>query len=479
MKIFSRSETSDVKINTAFFRITGLLLIFGAALAIRLFPILVTPEPVKAGFGPFGDSALYHRIAYNLCKGHGFSGVDNGSAFGLPRPGQPVVYEPAIARGPVYPAFLASIYRFLGDAAAMESIKRWHVNWNRVRIVQSIIDALICLLLFWAVRVLYPDRYLPAFLAAALYGVSFYNIFYTRALLSESVTTFLVAVAIIAGVMALKSGRAVYWFIVGAGFGLASLCRPEYILFPFFLAGFIFLRQRHDIRGAVKATAVLVLGLVLVISPWAMRNYMIYKQFIPTSVGALGLNLFNGTFENVKSQERALYTDRISKSPEMEKEITAWRGKLKYHFNRGTIGFKEYDLRFKALALDTIKEYPLNSSAVWIQRLPRLWYQNYIPLYFYREPSGTWFIIYFLFSILALILMKPKIRVACTPIFLLFLYMNLVYLPFHIEPRYGVTIYPGLSVLTAIGLWMSGAKVWEWVHFLQSKTEQNKLAHPA
>ena len=57
--------------------------------------------------------------------------------------------------------------------------------------------------------------------------------------------------------------------------------------------------------------------------------------------------------------------------------------------------------------------------------------------------------------------------------------MNLVYLPFHIEPRYGVTIYPGLSVLTAIGLWMSGAKVWEWVHFLQSKTEQNKLAHPA
>ena len=173
-----------ISVNTASLRIAGLSLIFVAALTIRLYPILETPERVKAGFGPFGDSGLYHRIAYNLCKGNGFSGIDNGSADGLPRPSQSIVYEPAITRGPVYPAFLASIHRYLGNAAAMESIKRWHVNWNRVRIVQSILDAMICLLPFGAVRVLYPDHYLPAFLAAALYGVSFYNIFYTRALLS-------------------------------------------------------------------------------------------------------------------------------------------------------------------------------------------------------------------------------------------------------------------------------------------------------
>lgn len=448
------------------------------ALTIRLYPILITPEPVKAGFGPFGDSALYHRIAYNLYKGHGYSGIDNGSAFGLSQPGQPVIYEPAITRGPVYPAFLASVYRFWGDAAAMESIKRWHVNWNRVRIVQSIFDALICLLLFWAVRALYPNRYLPAFLAAALYGVSFYNIFYARMLLSESVTTFLVAIAIIAGVMALKSGRIVYWFIVGAGFGLASLSRPEYILFPFFLAGFIFLHQRHEIRGAVKASVSLVCGLVLVIAPWALRNYMTYKQFIPTSVGAMGLNLFTGTYENEDWQSWGKYPDRIFKSAEMKKEITAWQGKLAYHLKRGTIGLKKYDLQFKALALDTIKENPLNCLTVWIKRLPRLWYQNYIQMYVYQEPSGIWFIIYFLFSILALSLMKPKIRVACTPIFLLFLYMNLVYLPFHIEPRYGVTIYPGLSILTAIGLWLSGAKLWGRLYLMQNKPGQNEQPHP-
>jgi hypothetical protein len=81
-------------------------------------------------------------------------------------------------------------------------------------------------------------------------------------------------------------------------------------------------------------------------------------------------------------------------------------------------------------------------------------------MYHYREPSGLWFLIYFLLSIAALILANPETRMACAPIFLLFIYMNLVYLPFHIEPRYGVPIYPGLCFLSAVGLWLSGAKMW-------------------
>ncbi len=460
MILFSRVGSLDTRIDTAFFRIAGLLLIFGAALAVRLYPVLVTPEPIRAGFGPFGDSFLYHNIAYNLYKGNGYSGIDNGSAFGMPQPGKPMGFEPAVTRGPVYPVFLAAVYRLWGDAKAMGSINRWHVNWDRVRIVQSILDALICLLLFRAVRVLLPDHRLPAFLAAALYGVSFYNIFYTRMLLSESVTTFLVATAIAAGIMALKSGRTVYWFTTGAGFGLASLSRPEYLLFPFLLAGFILLIQRREIRGALITSAVLVGGLVLVIAPWSLRNYLTYKQFIPTSVGAIGLNLFEGTFETGDWQGWGKYPDRIFKSPEMKKEVTAWRSKLAFHLRRGTIGLKDYDRRFQALALDTIQENPLRCFMVWVQRLPRLWYQNYIKMYAYREPSGLWFIIYFIFSILALILMPPPIRIACAPVILLFIYMNLIYLPLHIEPRYGVTIYPGLCLLTAIGLWQSGARVW-------------------
>ena len=468
MKILSHLDTSKTRVSLAFIRRMGLFVIFGVALLIRLHPILVTPEPIRAGFGPFGDSYLYHTIGYNLYKGHGYSGVDNGSAFGLPESRHIVVYEPAITRGPVYPMFLAGVYYLWSHEADMDPLGWWDMSWDRVRIVQSILDALICLFIFWGVRFVYPDRYLPAFLAAALYSISVYNIFYTRMLLSESITTFLMTVGIITSVMIMKSGRWVFWVISGAAFGLASLARPEYILFPFFLAGFIVFIKRRTIKMGIRACAMLILGLILVITPWTVRNYKTFHQFIPTSVGAMGLNLFNGTYEIEDWQGWGKYPDRLFKNPEMKKEVKTWGGKLNFHIKRGTIGLKEYDAKFKVLALNIIKEDPIKCFFVWIERLPRLWYQNYIQMYVYREPSGIWFIFYFIFSTLALILMQKEVRICCTPIFLLFLYMNLVYLPFHIEPRYSVTMYPGLCLLTAIGLWLIYTKISARMRFTKS-----------
>lgn len=457
---FVRFDKSTNSLIHVLIRITGLLVIFGIALAIRLYPILSTPETSRAGFGPFGDSYLYHKIAYNIYKGNGYSGIDDGRAFGLPQKEQNMIYEPAITRGPVYPFFLASVYYLWGDETAMESLNRWHVNWDLVRIVQSLLDAMICLLIFGVARYLYSDTYLPAFVAAALYSICFYNIYYTRMLLSETVTTFLVTVAVIAGVMALKSQRLIYWLGLGAGFGLASLSRPEYILYPFFLTGFIFLYRPHNIRYMTKSFIFMICGLGLVMTPWISRNYNVYHQFIPTSVGAIGYNLFSGTYENGDWAGWGKYPDRIFKNKELKQEVYSWQGKLGYHLKRGTIGLKEYDVKFRSLALNTIKENPFACFMTWIKRLPRLWYQNYIKMYLHHEPPGIWFILYFIFSTVAVILMKPAQRFACTPIILLFFYMNLIYLPLHIEPRYGVPIYPGMCLLTAIGFWQLGVKIY-------------------
>ena len=464
----SESEKNWSGLSRNFLRRIGLLFIFVVALAMRLYPFLATPEPIRAGFGPFGDSQLYHTIAYNLYQGKGYSGLDNGSAFGLPEKKKNVIYEPAITRGPVYPVFMAAVYHLFGDKEAMKSVKWWFINWDRVRIVQAVLDAFICLLLFWGVRLVYPDRYLPAFLAAALYSISVYNIFYTRMLLSESLTTFLMTIGIVTSIMVMKSGRTVFWIVAGAAFGLASLARPEYILFPFFLGAFIIFIQRHQIKGAMRSCILLIIGLILVIAPWTVRNYKTFHQFIPTSVGAMGLNLFNGTYENGDWQGWGKYPDRIFKDPQMKKEVTTWNRKLFYHLHRGTIGLQDYDQRFKTLALNAIMEDPLKCAGVWIKRLPRLWYQNYIQMNPYREPSGAWFIVYFVFSALAIVLMKKEMRIVCAPVVLLFVYMNLVYLPFHIEPRYSVTMYPGLCLLTAIGMWLPFANVSARAGFMKS-----------
>lgn len=459
MKLFSRAAVTDPKLNISLIHSIGLLLIFGAALAMRFYPLVASPEEIRTGFGPFGDSFLYHKIAYNLYRGNGYSGIDDGSAFGVAEPDLKTVYEPAITRGPVYPFFIALIYRIWGDPTAMESINRWHVNWNRVRVVQSVLDALICLLLFFVMRVLYPEHNLPAFLAAGLYAFSFYNIFYTRMLLSEAVTTFFVTVAILAALMALKSGRRVYWLVSGAGFGLTNLSRLEYILFPVCLAGFLLLRQRYQLKKAINAIVLLGAGVVLVMTPWTLRNYLTFNQFIPASVGAIGFNLFNGTYENGDWAGWGRFPERIFKTPQMKKEVTDLSAKAVYHVRSGTIGLQQYDRRFRELALDTIKENPFACLMVWVKRLPRLWYQNYIQMYYYREPSGIWFIGYFILALFGFFLMEPAERMWWTPIVLLFVYLNLIYLPLHIEPRYGLTAYPGGIGLASVGLWKIAAEV--------------------
>ena len=58
----------------------ALSVILSLGLWIRLHPIVSNPEEYRRGLGPFGDTQLYHRIAYNLYQGHGFSGTDDGRA---------------------------------------------------------------------------------------------------------------------------------------------------------------------------------------------------------------------------------------------------------------------------------------------------------------------------------------------------------------------------------------------------------------
>ncbi|MFC1645809.1 ArnT family glycosyltransferase [Candidatus Omnitrophota bacterium] len=239
-----------------YYKAAGLVIIFLAALAIRLYPVINSPEKVRYGLGPFGDTHLYHRIAYNLYKGNGFSGIDDGRAYGLGQKEESLEYEPAITRGPAYPLFMYFVYKYFGHPDAMKSIKNWHKNWDKIRIVQCILDATICLLVFFIVKLIYPAYIWPALISAFLYCFSFYNIFYTKALLSESVSTFLVTLSIFFCILGLKDEKKYWLLLAGIGFGLVALSRPEYILFLFILPVLIFFVNRQIPKIAIKKSMI-------------------------------------------------------------------------------------------------------------------------------------------------------------------------------------------------------------------------------
>jgi hypothetical protein len=111
------------------------------------------------------------------------------------------------------------------------------------------------------------------------------------------------------------------------------------------------------------------------------------------------------------------------------------------------------DKKFMEMAIDRIIKDPVKCFKNWLTKIPRLWYQFYIQMYIYKEPSGNYFIFYFLFALYALFRGNKEERILMLPTLLLFIYLTIIFLPLHIEPRYGVALMPAIICLTAIGLW--------------------------
>jgi hypothetical protein len=119
----------------------------------------------------------------------------------------------------------------------------------------------------------------------------------------------------------------------------------------------------------------------------------------------------------------------------------------------GTLKAKNVDDSLMKLALERIKKHPVECLKRWFIKIPRLWYQFYIPIYFYREASGGFFIFYFLFAVIAFWKGTNRERELMAPFSLAFVYITFIFLPLHIEPRFGVALIPGIICLASIGIW--------------------------
>ncbi len=442
------------KLNNVFYITVGLFIIFSAALTIRLNPVISKPEKMRSGFGPFGDTFFYQRTAYNLYKGRGFSATYDARAFGLEPNEQRISFEPTAIRGPVYPFFMCSIYRLFCNKKDIESGVNWPQSFVKIKIIQCIMDALVCILIFFIVRTIYSSSLLPAFIASILYCFCFYNIFYTSALLSESLTTFIAACFVLFFLLGMKNKGLFWWLPAGIFMGLLALSRFEYSLFIFIAAAFVFLVNRKLPKIALTKCFIFIFGAIIIISPWTIRNYIVFKKFIPVSGGSLGYGLWQGTFETNKIWTHwSNFPDEIFSSEEEKSKIISLDKTFNQQLANGSMKIFDTDRIFMRMAVDKILKEPVKCFINWLTKIPRLWYQFYIQMYAYKEPSGIYFIFYFLFALYAFIFSKKEERIFLMPIIFLFIYLTLIFLPIHVEPRYGVAIMPAIICLSGIGIW--------------------------
>ena len=218
--------------------------------------------------------------------------------------------KPTYFRVPGYPVFLIGSFRLFG------------VDNNRaIRVLQAIFDTAGC----WVVALLalawspaeweIEKRRRTMLIALALAAICPFNAIYVSVLLTEVLTTLSILLSVLMATYALQSEKSFrkvcLWFAAGIFGGLATMFRPDAALFTggvgitLVLVGLtqIFknwkksvtnqtseetqtLSQTEKSSGRVFGQTVisgvlLSLGFALVLTPWTIRNYRVFKTFMP------------------------------------------------------------------------------------------------------------------------------------------------------------------------------------------------------
>jgi 4-amino-4-deoxy-L-arabinose transferase-like glycosyltransferase len=265
-----------------------LFLLLSLAIALRLVFVIF-----PADGAPFSDMKDYHDKACAL--------LESGS------------YGAAL-RPPLYPLFLASVYRIAGT------------DYIFVRSVQALMGLGVCFLTYAIGRRLYGPR---AGLAAGFIIACYPSlVIYTCLLMSENLFILLFTAALLPLVKASKA-RWLSCFVAGVLLGLACLTRSVLVGFVFVAALWLVIRRERI------AALCCLLGAICAIAPWSVRNWHYYHRIVPIdSYG--GYNFLIGNNPDAEGRQ--------SREIAVKLQQTVWK-KYTDDAHRAAIGYRE-GLRF-------------------------------------------------------------------------------------------------------------------------------------
>lgn len=249
------------------------LVILILGLLVRVSFVLIHQRPLVS------DERDYHQLAVAFLN-TGTYGYDN----------IPTAYRPI-----GYPLLIAGVYAVVGEHPIA------------VKLLQAVIDCMTALLLFFLVR----DANLKVRLLT-LSAWIFYvpSVLYANLLLSESVFTLLLVVSL----FALERGaleRGVFATLVGCLLGVLTLMKPA--MFLFIIAVSVVMPL---IAVPLRRYKFVVLGSLLVIGPWVVRNYFSLGKATLATNG--GINLLIGNNPNATGAYNSSFPEEALQDAQSE-----------------------------------------------------------------------------------------------------------------------------------------------------------------
>jgi Dolichyl-phosphate-mannose-protein mannosyltransferase len=233
--------------------------------AVDLEPLMYTTEQIGGGMTSEFDSR-----AVAILNGEGIllAAIDDRS--------ETVV----LSHAPGYSIFLSGIYATFGR------------NYFTVQLIQNAINSLSPVLIFLIAGNLLSWR--VGAMAGVIAGFSHHLSYYSNVILSDSLCPLPILIGVYILVRTRPDERGSWKRYVAAGcmFGLAAWIRPNPMLLGVF-CGVLLIAISGMRRRVLINAGLMVLASLLTIAPIPIRNYLLYRAFVPIQLG-VGLNLWEG-----------------------------------------------------------------------------------------------------------------------------------------------------------------------------------------
>ena len=224
-------------------------------------------------------------------------------------------FVPEVIRTPVYPAFVALIYRVFG------------VHQIPVALAQTGLFVLICLVVYRIARRVSDDR--VAIIAATLTALYSPLPYFGALVMTEVWTTVLFTVSMWVAIGALQDGSRGAFALLGFLLAVTTLSRPVFVLFPLALAalGLTLWGTRVRTRPTPGHWAVMLVVFAIAMLPWLTYNYAAFGRFTLSPAGGIGRGLWEGSWQATWSgrlhNELTHLADDIADRAELDRRVKA------------------------------------------------------------------------------------------------------------------------------------------------------------
>lgn len=206
--------------------------------------------------------------------------------------------EPTVFITPVYPFFLAGIFKIFGYGFA---------GFQAARVIQAGLSSITIILVFLIGKCLFDNT--TALITVFLVSFYFPNIVTPGYFLTETLFSTLLALLVYLSLKfsSAASPRERDFGLLGIVWAIAALCRPTVALYPAVLFLYLFANKKINIKKALKLGASMAISFIIVMSPWWLRNYREYNEFIPLAASG-GNPMLQGTYINyLQTPENTVY----------------------------------------------------------------------------------------------------------------------------------------------------------------------------